>query len=382
MKADEFLGYLNTQMSKLQQTYDEIGHVQREYQGIYVTFRADHDRTLQALMDTRAGSLPDPLPAQVEERLPAERKTMAQRVDELSKQIAARQGEADAKIAAVQAGIAEIRALNPRLDQREEQLKAMIAFRTQALHDLNAKVSKLAAGLGFALHFSKIHTLDNDRHRLVGQLETLNEDLVKVRKEWQEKHDASEANQAQEQAAWQGMMVEVGRLKAERDSLSVDPEAKSRRRAMLYVLDNLKSLPGADPELQKMAALNIQTDDFQSALGAVAGLMGTVSGVRQGLQGLAASVSALIDEQTRNSQYLPALNLDVPDAAAAFDRQWDELIACVRDEKALAQHPTDFVRATRPFVEERLTKERIGAYFDALGGALKSATAGWKGSGK
>jgi DNA repair exonuclease SbcCD ATPase subunit len=382
MKADEFLGYLNTQMGKLQQTYDEIGHVQREYQGIYVTFRADHDRTLQALMDTRAGSLPDPLPAQVEERLPAERKAMAQRADELNKQIAAKQGEADAKIAAVQAGIAEIRALNPRLDQREEQLKAMIAFRTQALHDLNAKVSKLASGLGFALHFGKIHALDNDRHRLVGQLETLNEDLVKVRKEWQEKHDASAASQAQEQAAWQGMMVEVGRLKAERDGLTADPEAQVRRRALLYVLDNLKSLPGADPELQKMAALNIQTDDFQSALGAVAGLMGTVNGVRQGLQGLAASVAALIDEQTRNSQYLPELKLDVPEEAAAFDRQWDELIACVRDEKVLAQHPTDFVRATRPFAEERLTKERIGAYFDALGGALKSATAGWKGSGK
>jgi hypothetical protein len=205
---------------------------------------------------------------------------------------------------------------------------------------------------------------------------------VKVRKEWQEKHDASAASQAQEQAAWQGMMVEVGRLKAERDGLTADPEAQVRRRALLYVLDNLKSLPGADPELQKMAALNIQTDDFQSALGAVAGLMGTVNGVRQGLQGLAASVAALIDEQTRNSQYLPELKLDVPEEAAAFDRQWDELIACVRDEKVLAQHPTDFVRATRPFAEERLTKERIGAYFDALGGALKSATAGWKGSGK
>ena len=70
MKADEFLGYLNTQMSKLQQAYDEIGHVQREYQGLYVTFRADHDRTLQALVDTRAGSLADPLPSQVEGACP------------------------------------------------------------------------------------------------------------------------------------------------------------------------------------------------------------------------------------------------------------------------------------------------------------------------
>jgi hypothetical protein len=382
MKADEFLGYLNARMSKLQQTYDEIGHVQREYQGIYVTFQGDHDRTLQDLMDARAGSLPEPLPAQVEERLPAERKAMAQRVDDLSKQIAAKQAEADARIAAVQAGIAELRALNPRLDQREEQLKAMIAFRTQALHDLNAKVSKLAAGLGFALHFGKIHALDNDRHRLVGQLETLNGDLVKVRKEWQEKHDASAASQAREQAAWQSMMVEVGRLKAERDGLAVDPEARARRRAVLYVLDNLKSLPDADADVRKMVELNVQTDDFQAALGAVAGLMGTVGGIRQGLERLGASVSALIDERSRNSQYLPELKLEVPKEAAAFDQQWDELVVCVRDEKALAQNPTDFVRATRPFVEERLTKERIGVYFEALGGALKAATAGWKGSGK
>jgi chromosome segregation ATPase len=355
MKADEFLGYLNAQMSRLQQTYDEIGHVQREYQGSYVTFRADHDRTLQTLADTRAGSLPDPLPAQVEERLPAERQALAQRVDELSKQIAAKQAEADARIAAVQASMAEIRALNPQLDQREEQLMAKIAFRTQALHDLNAQVSKLAGGIGFVLHFGKIHGLDNDRHRLVGQLETLNGDLVKVRKEWQEKHEAFTASQAKEQADWQAMMVEVGRLKAERDGLAVDPEAQARRRAVLYVL---------------------------AALGAVAGLMGTVGGIRQGLERLGASVSALIDERSRNSQYLPELKLEVPKEAAAFDQQWDELVVCVRDEKALAQNPTDFVRATRPFVEERLTKERIGVYFEALGGALKAATAGWKGSGK
>jgi hypothetical protein len=382
MKADEFLGYLNAQMSRLQQTYDEIGHVQREYQGSYVTFRADHDRTLQTLADTRAGSLPDPLPAQVEERLPAERQALAQRVDELSKQIAAKQAEADARIAAVQASMAEIRALNPQLDQREEQLMAKIAFRTQALHDLNAQVSKLAGGIGFVLHFGKIHGLDNDRHRLVGQLETLNGDLVKVRKEWQEKHEAFTASQAKEQADWQAMMVEVGRLKAERDGLAVDPEAQARRRAVLYVLDNLKALPGAGPEWQQMVELNVQTDDFQAALGAVAGLMGTVGGIRQGLERLGASVSALIDERSRNSQYLPELKLEVPKEAAAFDQQWDELVVCVRDEKALAQNPTDFVRATRPFVEERLTKERIGVYFEALGGALKAATAGWKGSGK
>ncbi len=382
MKADEFLAYLNTQMGKLQQVYDEIGHVQGEYQGSYVTFRADHDRTLQALVDGRGDSLPDPLPAHIEARLPAERQTVAQMAEELNKQIAAKQAEADARIAAVQAGMAELRTLNPQLDQREEQLKAMIAFRTQALHDLNAQVGKLAGGLGFALHFGKIHGLDNDRHRLVGQLETLNEDLTKVRKEWQDKRDAFGASQAQEQAAWQGMMVEVGRLKAERDALTADPEAQARRRATLYVLDNLKGLTGADPELQKMIDLNVQTDDFRAALGAVAGLLGTVNGIRQGLERFGASVSALIDEQSRNSQYLPELKLEVPKEAAIFDQQWDELIACVRDEKALASHPVDFVRSTRPFVEEKLTKERIAAYFEALADTLKKATAGWKGSGK
>ncbi|MDP3047211.1 MAG: hypothetical protein Q8O07_07010, partial [Chloroflexota bacterium] len=189
------------------------------------------------------------------------------------------------------------------------------------------------------------------------------------------------AGQTQEQAAWQAMMVEVGRLKAERDVLTADPDAQARRRAALYVLDNLKSLPGAEPDLQKMVDLNIQTDDFQVALGAVAGLMGTISGIRQGLERFGASVSALIEEQSRNSQYLPDLKLDVPKDVAAFDRQWDELIVCVRDEQALANHPADFVRATRPFVDERLTKERITSYFDALGEALKAATAGWKGSG-
>ena len=379
MNADEFLRHVQGQLSKAQQSFDEIAQAQSEFQGAYVRFKGMHDKLLNELVDGRGGSLPEPLAVQAAARLPAEEQAVAARIKELDELWARRQGEADAKVAAMQAAAAGLRALNPQLNDREESVKAMIAFRQQRLNDLNAKVQKLGGGLGFVLRAGKIRDLDNERHKLVGRLEELNKQLAEVRQQWKEKHDAVAADQAEMKTEWASITVQAGSLKAERDALAADPAGQARRRAVLYVLDNLKELQGADDELKRMIDLNIQTDNYHAALGSVAGLLGVLKGIHEGLERFGGSVSAIAEEQSLHSAHLKALNLSLPPQVVAFEKVWEELLPKVRDEKECAAHPAEFVAAMRPFVEQRFTPAIIGGYFEALGKTIKAATSGWRG---
>jgi hypothetical protein len=216
-------------------------------------------------------------------------------------------------------------------------------------------------------------------------METLDHELGKVRKEWQDLSDLAHKNEADWKAQWQQKVAQLGELRQEHDHLVQNGDVLARHRAIFFVVDNLKEPAVGAPQaldgaLKPMIELNIQTDSFQAALGSVAGILGIAKGVNEGLNRLSASVKALVDEQTRNSAFLPALNVSLTDDVLAFGSVWDDLAAKAKDEKALAQHPMDFVAASKPFLAERLTKEHIAAFFDALGKALTQTTAGWKGS--
>lgn len=379
MKAEEFRQYLGAQLNKVQQAYDEIAEAQREFQGAYVRLQSDRDRVLQRVVDTRGDSLPEPLSELVEQRIPTEREVVSQRLQELERLMAEKQTAADGKVTAMQRSAAELRQLNPQLNEREESLKARIASRQQKLHDLNAQVKQASGGLGFVFRLREIRELDAARHRLVGQLETLDGELAQVRQQWKEKREAVEAEQAQTRTEWVQVMVELSALRAERAALMADEEGWARRQAIAQVLTSLKSAPDTDGGLRRLAELNVQTEAYQAALGAVASMLGVLKGIHEGLERFGASVSALVEEQSRHSQYLSLLNIELPADVTAMDRNWDDLIGRVRDEKALVTHPGDFVDAMRPYVNERLTKERITGYFEALSQTTKQATAGWKG---
>ena len=280
----------------------------------------------------------------------------------------------------MQAEAAGLRALNPQLNDREESVKAMIAFRQQRLNDLNAQVQKLGGGLGFVLRAGKIRDLDNERHRLVGQLEELNKQLAEVRQQWKEKHEAVEADQAQVQTDWAGMTVEAGSLKAERDALAADPAGQARRRAVAVRAGQPEGAAGR----RRRAEADDRPQHPDRRLPGRPGVRGRPAGRPQGHP---RGAGALRRQRLGHRRGAVAAQR-VPEGAeagrcrrrsSAFEKVWEELLPKVRDEKALAAHPAEFVAAMRPFVEQRFTPEIIGGYFEALGKTIKTATAGWRG---
>ncbi len=386
-KAVEFRDFLQAERSRVANAFQALEHIQADYQGVYSRFRADHDKTLAALAERVQGlpanELPRELQTAMQARVPDERKAIEKRIAELDKELPRIQKEMDGLLAENQQKIAALRKLNPQLNDREERLKADLALVQKQLDDLNQQLRVQARGLGFILHAWKIHELDQQRYRMLGRVESLSSELHKVRQEWKDKHESVEKEQADSKSAWQKLQMRAGELGQEREELTRTGDALAQQRAITFVLDQLKTPvnakePSLDSGFKQMIALNIQTDDFQSALGSIAGILGIMKGVDEGLKRLGESAAALVNEQQRHSAYLSPLTIELDDAVPAYGKVWDELRAKAKDEKAFAAHPSDFAAAIKPFLDQRLTNDSIGAYFNAMGQTLQRATAGWR----
>jgi len=385
VSPEAFASFIADQRAKIGNAFQEVEQVQVEYQGAYTRFKAEHDKTLLALanqIETQDDGLGDALKAQIDARVPIEKQTIVQRITALEKeQIPKLQEHADDLLARARKEIADLREMNPKLNEQEESLKADLARLQQQLDDLNAQVKKLGSGLGFIFNAWKIHSLDRERFQVIGRMQSTEERLKKVRQDWKDLRDMVTKEEMEWKMQWQVTTAQVGQLRQERDYLAQNMDAEARHRANVYVLDNLKALSaGTDSTpLKQMVDLDIQTDNFQAALGSVASMLGVLKGIDEGLGRMNESVSAIIAEQNRHGAYLGGLSIVLQDSAVAFGQTWDDLIAKVKDEKTLATHPADFVAAMKPFLDERLTKEHIVALFDMLGNALKEATQNWRG---
>jgi predicted nucleic acid-binding Zn-ribbon protein len=384
--AESFRDFIEDERSKIARAFREVEQVQVEYQGAYTRFKTEHDKTLAALtgqIEAQGSELAPALRELIDARVPVERQAIAARIAELEKESPKLQKHADALVSRAQKDTADLHAMNPKLNDQEEKLKTQIAQWQQKLDDLNAQAKALSKGLGFILNVGKINTLDRERFRAIGHLEGLGKDLNKVRQEWRDLRTMADKEQKETQAEWQTAMAQIGQLKQEHDYLAENADTLARHRAIVFVLDNLKTPlatnPPLDAPLGRTIELNIQTDDFQAALGSVAGILGVMKGVDEGLKRLRESATALISEQSRHGKFLPPLQIELAGNVTAFGAVWDDLAAKSKDEKSLAQHPAHFVTAIKPFLDERLTKDHIVGYFNSLGNALKRATAGWKG---
>lgn len=236
------------------------------------------------------------------------------------------------------------------------------------------------------INFIKISKLDRRRQRVIGKLEAVQRELKEVREEWQKTHTQIQDEQETLQAQWQESTLTLAQLQTELNYLDeeVSREALARRRAVRFVIDDLKepvACPDGDlkQELDSIVTVNVQTDDYQEGLGSVSGLMSVLEGIMKGMERFDESVNGLITEQKMHSSYLSKLNVSLPEEVLAYHKQWDGLRQKVRDDGIHCANPVKFVTAVRPVVEGDLSEASIKAMFDGLGQALNRATHKWKG---
>jgi chromosome segregation ATPase len=389
VSLDQLHDFLADNRRKINEVGREVEEIQVGFNSAYVEFKADHDAQLACLTETlleQLDNLGPELRARIDERAVEERRLLAERQTELrEKLIPQTQAEADAVLAQAQEQTKALRQLNPRLDEREETYKTHRAALETKLAQLNSEISQRSRGLGFITRFISIARLDRQRHHILGQLETLAQNLKEVREEWQTSQQEFQAEQGALQSQWRELSLRVAEL--QRELAYLDDEAQrdalAVKRAIRNVLDNLKEPVRCPddlrPGLETMIELNIKTDAYQDGLGMVGGLIALLDSVGTGMDSLQESVGGLIGEQRMHGDFLPQLKLQLPDSVIAFHSQWDSLTAKVRDDARLCADPAEFLGAARPVIERDLSDEAITSMFDHLGQALTEATKKWRG---
>jgi predicted nucleic acid-binding Zn-ribbon protein len=389
LSLKEFSKYIVESVERIGAVRQEVAEIQVGFNSAYVEWKAQHDAALERLVEAVTGRLdevgPD-LRARIEERVIEEQRTIAERRQELQDTlIPETQAEADGKLQEGQELVAELRQLNPRLDQREEELKAQGAALEGELDQLNGQIRRLSGCLGVVFNFFKIGRLDRQRQQVIGQLKVVQEQLKKVRDEWQEFQALALSEQGGLQAQWQDLTLKLAQLQGELEYLDAEDnrEALALRRATRTVIDHLTEpvpCPAGDikDELDRMVELNVETDDYQEGLGSVGSLLSLLDGITEGLNRFDESVGGLIEEQRMHSAHLPELYVTVPDDVRAFHTQWDGLAQQVQDDGRLCANPADFLTIVRPVMEGDLSEARIKAMFDGLGQALDEATQPWR----
>jgi chromosome segregation ATPase len=382
--------YIGDTIQEIETVRKEVEEIQVGFNSAYVEWKAEHDATLERLTETVAGRVEDvgpDLQALFEERVIEEKRIIeARRLELRDELIPATQSEADRVLSEGQRLTKKMRLLNPSLDQREEKLKAQRASLEGRLAQLNEHIRELSGCLGLVINFFKISKLDRQRQRVIGKLETVQEELKDVREEWKTAEQRMHEEQEALQTKWQETTIKLAQLNAELDYLDDESgrEALARKRAVRYTFDNLKEpincpLEDVKQKLDYMIELNIQADAYEEGLGSVGSLMSVLDGITEGLTRFDESVEGLLKEQSMHSSYLPELNISVPGEVLAFHDQWGDLRRKVRDDGHLCAHPAEFVATIGPVLKDGLSTDSIQAMFEGLGGALRHATKVWRG---
>jgi hypothetical protein len=388
MKVNGFLQYIDEQMRTIQAVIGQLDEVQIKFNAQFDQFKAQHDKVLESLTDRLAARLesvgPDLLTA-ILERKPEEARLIDERRAVVEREyLPRRQQAADDLLAKAQTEMAELRAMNPELDRREEQMKRQKAELEQLLQSRNEEIGQLSRGLGVIFHFLAITRADRERQRIIGKLELVNNALFEVRQQWSTEQEHRAATQVELQQKWQLESIAVARLQAELDQLNDDlaRERLALRRAIHHVVDSLTVHspcpdPDLDADLRGMVKLNTQTDSYHEGLASVGGMIGLLRGIHSGLEAVRRSVQGLADEQQMHSAYLEPLSFDLPDAVRAFHDQWQDLEQSFSDEQTIGEHPAEFSAAVAPLYQDQLSQARVEAMFGELGYAIEQATAAW-----
>jgi chromosome segregation ATPase len=388
MRAKQTIQYIDAQKQAIETLAGELDEIQIAFNAQFDEFKQMHDATLDALtgeVATGLNAVGAELRAAIEAQLEVENERIEERRQKLREEyLPQRQQAADELLTKAQAELAELRALNPELDEREETFKRHRADLEAQLDALNEEIRQKSRRLGVVLHFVAITKIDRQRQRIIGKLEAVNDALLNVRSRWEKTSAEAREEQDAFQKRWQLESIAVARLQSELDQL--DDEARRQdlalRRATRAILDDLKEpAPGASPDLEgalkEMAALNIETDAYHEGLASVGGLIGLLGGIDSGLDAIRKSIDGLDHEQRMHSSYLRALDFHIPERVDTFHRQWPVLAEQFADEKAIGANPSEFSANVKPILDGPLSESNIEAMFIAFGAMIKQATEAW-----
>jgi hypothetical protein len=274
-----------------------------------------------------------------------------------------------------------LRRANPKLNEKEEALKARQVKLQDEFATLYEQIEALDTfPLGWLTHAPRIAKLKGRQRAIKKEQQKTLMKLRLVRKEWDDDVKKAGDVQATLRQEWQEISVKVSQAQTRSDHLSAHLTALAEQDGLRRVLEELDADPGVEGELgdglRDLIARNRVRRSYEQALAALGEAVGLTRGVGQGTSKFAQSVGSVVAEQRRHS--LKEVQVQLSEFEVGLNQTWEELGARVKDAEHLAAHPDELTAIVQELIKERFTDESIQALFERMGKALNRATTAWK----
>ncbi|NLX35533.1 MAG: hypothetical protein GXY68_02460 [Chloroflexi bacterium] len=382
MKLSQFEQYLREKLQELRACAKEIEEIR-------VEFEAAFKRELEAwqerfsycypLIKGDRSVLPGEMQAQLAQIEREETAKIRAEMTELTTRLSTSRAEMDQQAAAAEAARQELRKSNPKLDKREEGLKARIVKLQNQYAELYEQEEQLGGALSWLTAGGKLRRLRREQKQVKEQQAKALADLEKVRTEWAEQVKTIGEAQAELGARWQKLGIEVARDEARLSFLSANTGALAEQNAIQRLLEELDAPPPVAGELGvklgELAEHNRIRAQYEQGMADVSLSLGLMQGIGTGLEKFGASVSKVVGEQRRYN--LAQVQVPVPASAAVINQTWKFVADKLHDEDYMGRNPLAFSEVIAKYVSNRLTETTIQRFFEELGAALNRATSAW-----
>jgi chromosome segregation ATPase len=301
-------------------------------------------------------------------------------VADLTARLAAGRKAIDEWTGSAQETARSLRAANPDLNAREEQLKrkvtAMQDEYTAAYQELERVREPF---LGWLTHAGAIRKARRRQAGIKQDQAKAIERLRQVRQNWLTAVQETSETQGKLREQWQQATIETAEQKARYDHVRNNLEALARQNGIQRALDEMIEAPAMTDELgdklRDLAAHNAVRARFEEGLMAVSETLGLLRGINKGLDKFCESVSQVLAEQKQYS--LKEVTIQVSREAAAVNQTWAALAKEARDEEQAVREPLEFAKIARQYIIDRLTPQVIQRFFESMGDALTKGTSAW-----
>ena len=380
----DFHRYVSEDRRRIKAVFDEVEEIQYQFNDIHAQELERWKEQLGVcivLLKKDPDQLPPALAELIATKLGEERRKLQEEIDSLTKEVGSLRKKADEALLQAQREIKALRTANPKLDLREEDLKARIVALGDETKGLDDQLHSLRSfPLGWLTNMGKRRKLKKRREDVQSKHARMVLALNNVREKWVTAKKEAEERQAALRQQWEETSVEASQRQARQDLLSNNAEQLSIQRGLEQTLITMEDPPVKDGELgealQAMAKLNQTKAAYEQGLRTVAEVLGLLKGLHEGMNRFLQSVDKVYEEQKRYK--LKPLTVHLPSEVDEFHEMWLPFRKLVKNEKYMGQHPLVFSREVKNFTAEHLGDDKIEAIFVGMGEALKRATKAWE----
>ncbi len=383
MTLAQFHKYLTDKRAELEACIQEISEIEARFRKAFqeeLVIWQDLFTFCYPRVKAERRNLPADLQAYLD-RLEAEEEARIRgEIEALYREIAEKRQIADGLTQRAQKAAQAMRAANPSLNAREEELKARVAQLQEEFTRAFEEEEALRQGaLGALRHIGRIRRLRALQKTIKQQQAEALKALRAVRKEWTDTVQATAEKQSTWREEWQKTSVRLAEAQGQRDYLSGHLKELAEEAGLQRALQEMTEMYTVPGELgEKLAELawhNAVRRSFEEGLQAIAEALGLLKGLSNGLDRFTQSVGKVLAEQRRYN--LKPVQVPVPEQAVNVNALWADLRQKVKDERYLGANPLEFIRLAREEVIGRLPNETIQAFFEGMGNALNEATKAW-----